>query len=544
MKTLTAFRRKVLILMAAFGLMGSALKQNALMAQLPDCTGTFMYGIWNDSIRSTNNVPSEIRSINFTTGAVGGLVGGTTILISKSGSGGPYYGSAGLGLDPIFKNFFVMTQMSSAIQKDIIAINPLTGGTTVIATTPTLTNANVPDLLTNYHFVKLAISPGGIGYAIGVQRDTVTSFNSAKCNPLISFTTCGATVLAGCSTIKLLGYLSNSVVQTKNWNLFNGDIAFDNAGNLYFLTVGFHDVNGNGRYCDARLLRIAAANIPLVPGTGSIPLSVVADYNGLDSTVVNGIAFNTLGQLFFSTRLFSGQQGPCPGATCPTFTNNIFRSTTPGTVAPLAGFTNPTAGKSISDLASCNFPLGVLADIKMQLSGWNESGSAKLKWEVNLNNQVMHYELQASDDGSNFETVARVNVTDATSAMATYSYTDNKVGTRNIRYYRVREVLPTGSSYYSNVVKINLGSKLTLLSKPSPNPFFGKFDLRLELKSASPIAIRLRNQGGSLVYQRNISGNTGENRISINGLDGLSRGVYMVEITVDEEIIREKLIKQ
>jgi hypothetical protein len=46
------------------------------------------------------------------------------------------------------------------------------------------------------------------------------------------------------------------------------------------------------------------------------------------------------------------------------------------------------------------------------------------------------------------------------------------------------------------------------------------------------------------VYQRNISGNTGENRISINGLDGLSRGVYMVEITVDEEIIREKLIKQ
>ncbi len=510
------------------------------MAQLPDCTGTLMYGIWNDSIRSTNNVPSEIRSINFTTGAVGGLVSGGTILISKAGSGGPYYGSAGLGLDPIFKNFFVMTQMSSAIQKDIIAINPITGITTVIATTPTLTNANVPDLLTNYHFVKLAISPGGIGYAIGVQRDTTSGgFNSAKCNPLISFTTCGAAVVGGCSTIKLLGYLSNSTVATKNWNLFNGDIAFDNAGNLYFLTVGFADINGNGRYTNARLFRIASANIPLVPGTGSIPLTMVADYNGLDSTVVNGICFNLLGQMFFSTRTFNGPQN----APLPTFNNVIFRSTTPGTVTPLAGFTNPTAGKSIADLASCNFPMGVLADVKLQLSGWNESGSAKLKWEVNLNNQVTHYELQASDDGGNFETIARVNVADATSAMATYSFTDNKT-TKSVRYYRVRELMPNGNSYYSNVVKINLGSKLTLLSKPSPNPFFGKFDLRLELKSASPIAIRLRNQGGSLVYQKNISGNSGENRINISGLDNLSRGVYIVEITVDEEIIREKLVKQ
>ena len=541
MKTLTAFRRKVLILMMLFGLMGLALKQNALMAQ-PDCTGTLMYGIWNDSIRSTNNVPSEIRSINYTTGAVGGLLGGTTVLISKAGSGGPYYGSAGLGLDPIFKNFFVMTQMSNAIQKDIIAINGVTAATTVIATTPTVTSGNIPDLLTRYHFVKLAVSPGGIGYAIGVDRDTTSgSFNSAKCNPLISFTTCGAVPTAACSTIKLLGYLSNSTSITTNWNLFNGDIAFDNAGNMYFLTVTFQFVNGNSRYCDARLFRIAAANIPTTPGTGSIPLSLIANYNGLDSTVVNGIAFNMMGQMFFSTRTFNGPQNNSPA---PTFNNVIFRSTTPGTVAPLAGFVNPTAGKSIADLASCNFPLGVLADIKMQLSGWNESGSAKLKWEVNLNNQVTHYELQASEDGYDFETIARVNVTDATSAMAAYSYTDNKVATKSVRYYRVKEVLPNGTSYYSNVVKVNLGSKLTLLSKPSPNPFFGKFDLRLELKSAAPIAIRLRNQGGSLVYQKNISGNSGENRININGLDNLSRGVYIVEITVDEEIIREKLVKQ
>src|SRR4051812_14210811 len=240
MKTLTAFRRKVLILMILFGGLGLALKQQTAAAQVPDCLGTLMYAVWNDSIGSSVSAPSEIRSINYTTGAVGPLVGGVKYTISKSG----FFGTAGLALDPIFKHFFVVTQMGSAggLQKDIIDINPVTAVMTVIGTTPAIATGNVPDVMSNYHFVKLAISPGGVGYAIGVHRDTtIAGFSAAKCNPVISFSTCAGVPTAGCATgtIKLLGYLSNASPLTTNYRLFNGDIAFDNAGNLYFLTVGF-----------------------------------------------------------------------------------------------------------------------------------------------------------------------------------------------------------------------------------------------------------------------------------------------------------------
>ena len=544
--TLTAFRRKTLILLLLFAVMGLALKQNRLMAQI-DCAGTLMYGIWNDSIGSTTNTPSEIRSINYVTGAVSGLVGGTTYLISRTQSGNTFYGSAGLGLDPINHNFFVMTQMGSstaqAIRKDIMAIVP-GSAPVVIATTPNSATANVADVLTNYHFVKLAVSPGGIGYAIGIIRDTNTAnvpgYTSAKGSPLISFPTC---TTAGCANanLKLLGYLSNATQASTNFRLFNGDIAFDVAGNLYFLTVGFADVAGNGRYTDARLFRISSANIPLVAGTGQIPFTLVADYNGLDSTVVNGIAFNMTGQMFFSTRTFNGPQNAAPK---PTFNNVIFKSTAPGTVVPMVGFTNPTLGRSMADLASCNFPLGVLADVKLVLNGWNESGTARLKWDVNMNNQVEYYELEGSVDGSHFETVAHINPSNISSTDASYSYTDAKAGADKIKYYRVREIMPSGTKYYSNVIKINFGSKLQLVGKPNPNPFNSQFDLRLELKSASAIAIKLRNQNGSLVYQRNVNGGTGENRVTVDGLSNLSKGIYIVEITVDDEIIREKLIKQ
>jgi hypothetical protein len=323
--------------------------------------------------------------------------------------------------------------------------------------------------------------------------------------------------------------------------LFNGDIAFDNAGNLYFLTVSLKRVNGSNRYCDARLFKIASASIPAGPATGQIPLSLVADYNGLDSTVVNGIAFNLLGQMFFSTRTFNGPQNPAP---VPTFNNVIFRSTTPGAVTPLAGFTNPTPGYSIADLASCNFPAGVLADVKLQLNGWNESGVAKLKWDVNMNNEVVYYELQSSDDGSDFETVSRTNPDNINTANASYSYADANTSNAKVKYYRVREALPNGNRYYSNVVKVNFGSKLFLTSKPSPNPFSNQFDLRLELKASSAVAIKIRSESGAMVYQKNVNGAQGANKFTIDGLTNLSKGIYVVEIRVDEEVIREKLIKQ
>ncbi len=543
MKTLTALLKKTLILLLLFAVTGLALKQNSTVAQVPDCTGTVMYALFNDSTGSGTNAPSEIRSVNYVTGAVGPLVGGVTYLIQKAGAGGPYYGSAGLALDPVNKHFFVITQMNNGIPKDIIDINPVGGAMTVIATTPAgISLPNVPDVLSNYHFVKLAVSPGGIGYAIGVHRDTTLgSFTSAKCNPLISFTTCGGGVAVNCSTIKLLGYLSNAFPITTNYRLFNGDIAFDNAGNIYFLTVGFARVAGNGRYTDARLFRISAANIPSVPGTGQIPLSLIADYNGLDSTVGNGIAFNMLGQMFFSTRTFNGPQNNPP---VPTFNNVIFRSVSPGVVTPLAGFAVPTAGYSVADLASCNFPAGVLSDVKLVLNGWNESGTARLKWEVNMNNQVAYYELQGCTNGNDFETIARINPSNINSATASYSYTDVKVGVEKIKYYRIKEVIPGGANYYSNIIKINFGSKVQLVNKPNPNPFTSQFDLRLEMKSAGIVAIRLRNQAGALVYQRNVDAVAGENRLSVEGLSSLSKGVYVVEITVDEEVIREKLIKQ
>ncbi len=527
----------------AMAVLGSVLSQalfNNALGQAPDCaSGTVMYGLFNDSTGSTTNKPSEIRAINYVTGAVGPLMGGTTYLIQKAGAGGPYYGSAGMGLDAITQRFYAMTQMGSGsgLAKDIVSINTATATMVIIGTTPNGVTVPVPVVLSNYHFVKVAISPTGLGYAIGVHRDTTTgSFNPAQCHPVISFTTCGGTPTPGCSVITLLGFLPYT---GNHYNLFNGDIAFDNVGNLYFAAAGFQRIGGQGRYTDSRLYRIAAANIPVGPGTGTIPMSFLADYNTLDSTVLNGITFSPVGAMYFSTRRFPAGQNP-PGL----FVNQIYRSTTLGATTLVAGFSVPTPGYSIADLGGCYFPNGVLAQNQLNLSANYVSGIVNLKWQVNNNDQTIYYEVQRSNDEINFETITKIDIHNADHASEMYNAYDAQKGEVKAKFYRVRQVMQSGVRFYSNVVKVNMSAKINLIDKPNPNPFKSKFVFNALMKSDNNIIVTLSDQNGRKVYQKIFNGHTGANSLTVENLSMLKPGVYLVEIKVEDEVLHEKLIKQ
>jgi len=511
---------------------------NMANAQLADCTtGTVMYSIWNDSTGSLTNKPSEIRPVTYATGAIGGLMGGTTFLISKVIGGTTYYGASALAVDGLTRTFFLNTNMSgTGGDKDFININTLTNVQTIIATTPAVVTGNVPMKLKDYHFVKMAISPTGIGYAIGVIRDT-TLVTAPFANPVISFTTC---TTAGCSTIKLLGFLPNLPLMSY-WNLFNGDIGFNSAGDIYFATAGFAFINGIPRYSDARLFKINAIDIPSVPGTGTIPMSFIADYNMLDSTVVNGISFDPTGSMYLSTRKFTGVQ-TSPVVT--PFLNELYKSTGPGFATLVGGFTPHTVGYSIADLGSCYFPLIVLDENKVKLSGKYSSGHSDLQWDVNNNTNVNYFEIQRGDNGIDFETVGQLSVKNSTNGEESYSYSDPQSGFGKPVFYRIRQVLNNGARIYSNVLRITFNSKINLVSKPKPNPFVNFIDVSVQLKSASMVGARLSDQSGRMVYNHNFSGLVGNNDLKLDNVGNLRTGIYILELSVDDEIIREKLIKQ
>ena len=505
---------------------------SSAIAQLPDCSsGTVMYGVFTNMTGSTFNDSTEIRPINYATGAVGPLVGNTKYHIFRNIGGTNFYGASAMGVDGLTNRFYVNTQMpGGGGAKDIITINPVTATMTVIATMPSSLNA--------YHFVKMAISPSGVGYAIGVHRDSTTA--ATTFNPLIRFSTCGLTPTAGCATasVTLLGYLPSTGVMRK-WLLFNGDISFDAAGNLFFITAAFGRVSGIGRYTDSRLFRINASDIPAVGGTGTIPMSLVSEYNILDSTVVNGIAFDPAGTMYFSTRRFLGVQTSPAGPSV----SEIYQSTTLGNAAVIAGYGPITTNFSGGDLASCYFPTAVLESNLARLSGKYIAGASKLNWSVMNNTQIQYFEIQRSDDGNNFETIARVNSTNLTQSSMQYSYNDPGSETGR-KFYRIREVMSSGVKYYSNIISLAINSRIAFNVKPKPNPFINNLELDFHLESNSSVLIQLIDQSGRVVKQQRVAGNRGDNRTTISNLSTLAKGIYTVELKVDGQVLREKLIKQ
>jgi len=531
MKAYVGNTRKMLSLTAVL-LLIQLVFTNLSNAQAPDCiTGTVMYGIFTNVGGSGTADSTDIRPITYSTGAVGNLMGGRRYYIRKQIGGVWYYGASAMGLYPTNGNFYVNTQMpSSGGTKDIIAINTLTGNMVITGSTPASLN--------DYHMVKMAISPGGLGYSIGVHRDSTAA--AATFNPLIRFPTCGLAPAPGCATanIVVLGYLPSTALMYK-WDLFNGDISFDAVGNLYFATAAFWRVNGLGRYTDARLFRINAANIPAAAGAGTIPMSLVAEYNGLDSTVVNGLTFDPAGNMYMSTRRFLGVQA----SPAPPSVSEIYSSWTPGASNNIATFGPVPAGKSIGDLAGCYFPAMVLAINDIRLSGKYSSGQSTLQWNSHNNDNVVYYEIQRSSNGEDYETIARVDPINVSQADQNYTYNDANAGNGR-KYYRVRQVLPNGSKFYSNVININVNSKLTLNSTIRPNPIESFFDVNVKLTSTSNVMIRLIDQNGRIMHTQRFSGQGGDNKFTVNNLSHLSKGVYIAEISVDEDIIREKLIKQ
>ncbi len=510
-------------------IIGLFVASNTSRAQLPDCiSGTVMYGVFSNASSTSDSL--EIRPINYTTGAIGNLMGVRRYWIRRrlNSSSSYIYGSAAMGVDVITNRFYIMTQMSGSQPKDIISIDPMapTATGTVIATTSGMDS---------YHFVKLAISPNGYGYAIGVQRDSNST--ASTFNPLIRFSTCGASPSAGCANASVitLGYLP-ATGNTYKWKIYNGDIAFDNGGNLYFLSAAYENIGGMGKYTDARLYRINSTDIPAVAGVGTIPMTFIADFNIIDSTGVSGIALDAAGSMYLSVKRFTSNNDP-GGA----FNSELYKSAIPGSANQIGGFAPIPVNKSIGDLASCYFPATILASNKLLLSGTYAAGNGNLRWEIN-SDDVVYFEVQRSDDGSNFETIATIP---AIAGNTIYTYKDIINGGAKNKFYRIREVMNSSTwRFYSNVVNLNISSKFSFVAGPNPNPFINDFNFKIQLKSAGIIQLKLSDQNGRMVHQRMFKGQAGLNNLYADGLSGLSPGIYMAEFSVEDEVLREKIMKK
>ena len=155
--------------------------------------------------------------------------------------------------------------------------------------------------------------------------------------------------------------------------------------------------------------------------------------------------------------------------------------------------------------------------------------TVKLAWQTASETHNQGFDVQRSDNGSNFQTIGTVK---AVGKAAGYNFTDANP-LNGTTYYRLKINDTDGKFTYSNVLSLAANGKTKVKVYPSVTSGI------LSIESAESIeSVSVFNSIGQLVYT---SAPITSNQYTINHLPS---GVYVVRVAAGGAVVSEKVFKQ
>jgi hypothetical protein len=151
------------------------------------------------------------------------------------------------------------------------------------------------------------------------------------------------------------------------------------------------------------------------------------------------------------------------------------------------------------------------------------------------------FEVQRSIDGVDFQTVQVIPAKTG----GQYRVPDDlgQIQSKWV-YYRLRYVPGGQSSYYSKSLSLFNKESNLLSLVAAPNPVTEQLRLSLSLEKATVVEIILRNEIGAIIYRTKFNGLAGMNDWQITRNSFWRTGMYILEVKMDEEIMRRRLLIQ
>jgi hypothetical protein len=160
-----------------------------------------------------------------------------------------------------------------------------------------------------------------------------------------------------------------------------------------------------------------------------------------------------------------------------------------------------------------------------------QQGSANLvEWQVGTEDNVDHYSIERSPNGSSF---TEAGTTSATSHRS-YSWTDSNPYD-NTSFYRVKAIDRDGKTRYSNIVQLSSGKSSAGISV-YPNAVTGKqFMLQLNNLPSGNYSLQLYNAAGQPVFNKTIQHPGGYATQAILLPQTLAAGMYRIRLSGKEQ---------
>jgi hypothetical protein len=178
----------------------------------------------------------------------------------------------------------------------------------------------------------------------------------------------------------------------------------------------------------------------------------------------------------------------------------------------------------------------------LSFTGSYRNQSATLSWQTENEQNFDHFEIERSTDATNYAAIGFKQASADNAGRQSYQYPDDlSAVSKNVIYYRLKIVDKDGQFQYSNIIMIRKESKSINGITLNPNPVVnGMATIRFTSAGSDAVSFKVIDMTGKVVLQQQNKVYEGNNSVSINNLDRLQVGVYLLQMANGGEIMSIK----
>jgi hypothetical protein len=166
-----------------------------------------------------------------------------------------------------------------------------------------------------------------------------------------------------------------------------------------------------------------------------------------------------------------------------------------------------------------------------------------LNWQTLIEVNNDRFEIERAFDLAKWDRIATIKGSGNKQNLSKYLYSDRNVfkGNSSNVYYRLKQIDFDGTFEYSQVIKISKNEMFENIL--IANPVESELNITIRAISEANVIIQIVDLSGKVKYRSNQNLSIGENRILINA-EGLSKGMFLLHLLIDENVIIKKIIKE
>jgi hypothetical protein len=172
------------------------------------------------------------------------------------------------------------------------------------------------------------------------------------------------------------------------------------------------------------------------------------------------------------------------------------------------------------------------------------AANVDLWWATASETNNKGFDIERSVDGKQFEKIDFVKGLGTSNNKHRYALTDvNPFVSQNVLYYRLKQLDFDGQYAYSTTVKVNKEKSNANGISVFPNPYTNSFAVSFTTTASGRATIEMMNLQGTVVATHTADVDTGTNTIEMLEANLADPGVYIVRLTMNNEVHFVKLVK-